>query len=174
MARYSRIFSTIWSDADFVALSAAAQRLYFVLASHPDGAHGRVPGDVDRLAGMAADTSPIRVLAAIDELHCAGFIERGPDHLTVTRHFLRPPTDTGRKKRHGRIDGLTLAARLIKSGRTPRDCAYCGVAFGALTPTVDHCVPLSRGGTNDLDNLVWACLPCNLRKGTKTAEEFAS
>ena len=29
---------------------------------------------------------------------------------------------------------------------------------------VDHIVPVSKGGTNDLDNLVTACEQCNLGK----------
>lgn len=33
-------------------------------------------------------------------------------------------------------------------------------------------LPISRGGTNDLDNLVLACQPCNVNKGDKTLDEF--
>lgn len=33
------------------------------------------------------------------------------------------------------------------------------------TATVDHIIPKSRGGTNDLDNLVIACYPCNTGRG---------
>lgn len=49
-------------------------------------------------------------------------------------------------------------------------CAYCGQVVAS--PTRDHLVPLSRGGTDSLSNLVPACKPCNSRKGTKTVEEF--
>ncbi len=31
-------------------------------------------------------------------------------------------------------------------------------------PTEDHVIPVSLGGTNDLDNLVLACALCNIRK----------
>ncbi len=37
---------------------------------------------------------------------------------------------------------------------------------------VDHWVPLARGGTDDPDNLVAACVGCNREKGTMTGEEF--
>lgn len=30
----------------------------------------------------------------------------------------------------------------------------------------DHLVPVSRGGDNDIDNMVMACESCNKRKGT--------
>lgn len=42
-------------------------------------------------------------------------------------------------------------------------CLYCG----APAEHVDHFIPLSRGGTHDLDNLVAACKACNLSKGAK-------
>lgn len=45
-------------------------------------------------------------------------------------------------------------------------CSYCGKlpAMG-----VDHVLPLARGGTNALANLVAACLPCNQSKGASVA-----
>ena len=49
-------------------------------------------------------------------------------------------------------------------------CGYCGVAGASLTK--DHATPLSRGGTDDIGNIIPACLPCNRRKHAKTADEF--
>jgi 5-methylcytosine-specific restriction endonuclease McrA len=48
-------------------------------------------------------------------------------------------------------------------------CAYCGTD-GMMT--IEHMTPLSRGGSHTRGNVVPACLRCNLRKGTRTAEEF--
>lgn len=48
-------------------------------------------------------------------------------------------------------------------------CAYCG-ASGRMEP--DHRIPLSRGGGNDIANILPACRPCNRRKHTRTEEEF--
>lgn len=46
-------------------------------------------------------------------------------------------------------------------------CGYCGVSEtdtgGQLT--VDHFRPLSKGGSDDDDNLVYSCHRCNLYKG---------
>ncbi len=50
-----------------------------------------------------------------------------------------------------------------------RCCAYCGAA-GSVQ--VDHRTPLSRGGTNEIGNILPACARCNLRKHTMTDAEF--
>lgn len=42
-------------------------------------------------------------------------------------------------------------------------CAYCG---SAETLTVDHRIPLARGGSNRIDNILPACGWCNRSKGT--------
>lgn len=49
-------------------------------------------------------------------------------------------------------------------------CAYCGVRGVELTK--DHVVPLAAGGDHTAANIVPACLPCNAKKGTKTAPRF--
>lgn len=49
--------------------------------------------------------------------------------------------------------------------RDGRRCRGCGKRFrGRRNPTVDHCVPRSRGGTNALRNLRLLCARCNSRK----------
>lgn len=49
-------------------------------------------------------------------------------------------------------------------------CAYCGCdLLGSLDAlmgaSIDHVVPKSKGGTNDVSNLVACCTPCNRLKG---------
>ena len=46
-------------------------------------------------------------------------------------------------------------------------CRYCGARAPEVRLHVDHVTPVSRGGTNDDDNLVAACADCNLGKGIK-------
>ncbi len=48
-------------------------------------------------------------------------------------------------------------------------CVYCGRRQKALT--IDHVMPLSRGGKNDFDNCVACCRPCNNKKGDRTPHE---
>jgi len=53
-----------------------------------------------------------------------------------------------------------------------RPCVYCGHAGDDRKIHADHAIPLSRGGSDAWHNLVPACEPCNLKKHTKTPEEF--
>jgi len=48
-------------------------------------------------------------------------------------------------------------------------CAYCQEESPL---TADHAVPLSRGGSNWISNILPACKSCNSRKRTRTPEEF--
>ena len=43
-------------------------------------------------------------------------------------------------------------------------CQYCGRSAPDVVLHIDHVIPVSKGGTNDEDNLVTACLQCNVRK----------
>lgn len=46
-------------------------------------------------------------------------------------------------------------------------CRYCGVGPALTELHIDHVLPVALGGTNDVDNLVTACIACNLGKRTK-------
>ncbi len=43
-------------------------------------------------------------------------------------------------------------------------CHYCGKTVGPHGLTMDHIIPLSRGGTSERFNIVAACKECNNRK----------
>ena len=44
-------------------------------------------------------------------------------------------------------------------------CQYCGAAGPKVELEIDHKIPVSRGGTDDIDNLKTACFKCNRGKG---------
>lgn len=53
-------------------------------------------------------------------------------------------------------------------------CPDCGCAIDRSTPypepgfgSIDHIVPVSRGGAHTQDNIRLVCLPCNIRKSNK-------
>lgn len=62
--------------------------------------------------------------------------------------------------------------RLIKQVfiRDNFTCYYCGKVGGKLE--ADHKTPFSKGGTDDIENLVTACRKCNRQKKDKSVEEF--
>jgi len=52
-------------------------------------------------------------------------------------------------------------------------CAYCGASIEFREGfEIDHLKPKSRGGTNDIDNLMPACERCNQLKYNSDIEEF--
>ncbi len=53
-------------------------------------------------------------------------------------------------------------------------CFYCGTNYMNPFETfiIEHVVPLSRGGTNEIENLVPACEYCNEAKGTLFLDEW--
>jgi 5-methylcytosine-specific restriction endonuclease McrA len=61
-----------------------------------------------------------------------------------------------RERGAGPIDAQLVSAVLAAGA-----CIFCG-GFGGLT--IDHLLPISRGGTNDARNLVPACRTCNSSK----------
>lgn len=72
--------------------------------------------------------------------------------------------------------GLTLTRQSwyrVKATIKSRDqaiCQYCGRHASDGEP--DHVLPLARGGTDRLTNLVWACKECNQSKGNRTLREW--
>ena len=84
--------------------------------------------------------------------------------LTPERQAQRNHRRRARKnRRHYRISTKELAA--IR--RQP--CAYCGAAGPS---TIDHVIPLSRGGMHSIGNLIAACASCNRRKHAMTITEW--
>lgn len=60
--------------------------------------------------------------------------------------------------------------RLSKENIFFRDsyvCAYCKRHFKKKDLTLDHIVPLSRGGVKSWENLITACKKCNNTKGNQ-------
>lgn len=51
-------------------------------------------------------------------------------------------------------------------------CAYCRVGLTQKSLTIDHKIPLSKGGSNWLANLIPACRTCNSKKGAKSWREY--
>ncbi len=55
--------------------------------------------------------------------------------------------------------------------RDSNTCVYCGRKSPDVVLHVDHVVPVARGGTNTLSNLVTACEDCNRGKGATALDD---
>ncbi|MBN2024829.1 MAG: HNH endonuclease [Pirellulales bacterium] len=66
------------------------------------------------------------------------------------------------------------AVRLSRHAILARDgnrCQYCGRRFPDAQLSLDHVIPRSLGGMSTWENMVCACLKCNVRKGGRTPRE---
>ena len=70
---------------------------------------------------------------------------------------IRREKDKARKLRKSRWWQQKLAVGI---------CYYCGGIFKPGDLTMDHIVPLARGGRSSKDNIVACCKECNTRKKT--------
>ena len=50
-------------------------------------------------------------------------------------------------------------------------CQYCGKNFPTSELSLDHVVPRSRNGPTSWENVVCACVACNVKKGGRTPHE---
>ncbi len=51
-------------------------------------------------------------------------------------------------------------------------CYHCEKTFKSDELTMDHLIPIIRGGSSDKKNCVTACKDCNNKKGHKTRAEM--
>lgn len=98
---------------------------------------------------------------------------RAKNRASGIARMIRHPEDqrVRRGQRETTAPGLTYTQRkalLTKWKRQRRACAYCP----APATTIDHVLPLVRGGTNYEGNLAPACKTCNSSKSGWTVIEW--
>ena len=70
------------------------------------------------------------------------------------------------------------AARALRKSRWWQNkiangsCYYCSASVNAKTATMDHILPVSRGGRSVAGNVVAACKACNTAKRDHLASEW--
>jgi 5-methylcytosine-specific restriction endonuclease McrA len=55
--------------------------------------------------------------------------------------------------------------------RDNNQCQYCGKKFPTSELSLDHVSPRSQGGIASWENIVCACVSCNVKKGGRTPKE---
>jgi 5-methylcytosine-specific restriction protein A len=75
----------------------------------------------------------------------------------------QPQQESKKRSRH-----IPLSVRFAVLQRDNHQCVSCGKNPPAVTIEVDHIIPFSKGGNNDINNLQTLCFECNRGKGTRT------
>ena len=55
--------------------------------------------------------------------------------------------------------------------RDNNQCQFCGKRYATSDLSLDHVVPRSQGGVSSWENIVCACIDCNVRKGGRTPKQ---
>ncbi len=100
--------------------------------------------------------------------------------LESDRRRRQDPAVKARMLEYDRAYGGTNFRRAIKRGNHAerfkrvdifiRDgyvCAYCGKELDIKTASLDHIIPISKGGAHTPENCTTSCLRCNLSKAAK-------
>ena len=78
-----------------------------------------------------------------------------------------------RAKRGGATKVHFNAGLWMRLRREQLNCLHCGVLFSKeIPPTLDHIVPLNRGGQHTRANIQLLCHSCNASKQDKLEEEL--
>lgn len=96
---------------------------------------------------------------------CRGLRAKSGDPVASLIDMANTPPEvrrTGKAKRESRKK--MRAKRRQLWWRSPF-CHWCKRKLTFEESSVDHVIPLSRGGTNHIKNLVIACVECNLKRG---------
>lgn len=81
---------------------------------------------------------------------------------------MQQPDIIGVEYQQGTLVGYEIREYLLE--KWGRRCVYCQATDIPLQ--IEHLIPKSRGGSNRVSNLTFACVRCNQRKGNQTAEEY--
>ena len=104
----------------------------------------------------AAFLERVMVLAEYDAVAHSPSVEIRIPSVVVLKEFVRPARSTA----------FTRFNLFVREEFT---CQYCGARNHM---TFEHVVPRSRGGRTTWENVVAACGPCNLRKGSRTLKQL--
>lgn len=70
-----------------------------------------------------------------------------------------------------RADYIRFVRAVAKTLRI--SCYWCGNTVRKADRHIDHIMPLSRGGADDVHNICCSCSHCNHSKGAKSPAEFS-
>ncbi len=90
----------------------------------------------------------------------------------MSENFFAPVSEGHRKKEKAKARELRASA-WWKGQLGQGKCYHCEKKFLPKELTMDHLIPIARGGKSDKKNCVTSCKDCNTEKGYKTRAELA-
>ncbi|MFN7727526.1 MAG: HNH endonuclease [Bdellovibrio sp.] len=86
--------------------------------------------------------------------------------------YFAPASEAHQKKQKAKARELR-ASQWWRNQLGKGVCYHCELKFTPKELTMDHLVPIARGGLSDKSNCVPSCKECNNKKGHKTRAEMA-
>lgn len=112
-------------------------------------------GRADAQSGMTGETS------YWDEIYASCYISFKLPAVLRLKSYIVQKID----RKHPRFQKRVLF------NRDSWKCQYCGEELSYAAITIDHVLPICKGGSTTWQNCVAACKTCNRKKGGKTLEE---
>jgi 5-methylcytosine-specific restriction endonuclease McrA len=78
---------------------------------------------------------------------------------------VKKPAATSSQSKPKRSRYIPAKVRVSVLHRDGYKCAFCGRRAKQVQLEIDHIIPFSEGGSNDLSNLQTLCFDCNRGKG---------
>lgn len=100
-----------------------------------------------------------------NRLHSKLYKQRHP-------HKVREQINRRRALKESAPGDITIEEFWASCDRRGWECSYCHDALTKASATMDHVVPLSRGGSNGIDNIAPCCRRCNASKGNRLLSEW--
>ena len=106
------------------------------------------------------------VLKSKDNSLIKVFLEDIVENSILPLGFIKSNNEKDKKKEMNR-SSISPKLRFEVFRRDKFVCQYCGACGPNVELEVDHKIPVSRGGKDDIDNLVTSCIKCNRGKGDR-------
>ena len=130
--------TNIWSDGAFAGLTMEAQAAWFWLRTSP-----RIARNVDSQFAREHGLDVADAKRILDELRALP-----EQYRSAFNRARRAP--------------IRRADRIATFERDGWACIACGATESL---SIDHVIPLAKGGANDASNYATLCRPCNSKKG---------
>ena len=83
---------------------------------------------------------------------------------------MREPERINDQLKDHRARNSKIIRRKMMKGKETVPCHWCKIEITLETSTLEHVIPLDRGGLDNANNRVLACAPCNNKRGNNMPE----